>query len=159
MIGRIWRKVENKTTGSALPGHVGLGERTMQASQSVGHHNTSVLLVEDEILISDMVREILMESGFRVHAVATARDALSYLATDGAVDVLFTDLNLPGGMDGCVLAQRARLMRPNLPIVFASGRWNLLEPLKLMPHAIVLPKPYSPLHAVAVVERLVSAVH
>lgn len=122
-------------------------------------HRTSVLLVEDEILISDMVRETLAEGGFFVHAVASAREALSYLATNANVDVLFTDINLAGDLDGSILAQRARLMRPNLPIVFASGRWNLLEPLKKVPHSIVLPKPYSPLHAVAVVERLVARLH
>lgn len=121
-------------------------------------HKTCVLLVEDEILISDMIRETLAENGFDVHAVATAREALNYLAGN-AVDVLFTDINLPGDMDGSLLAQRARLMRPNLPVVFASGRWNLLEPLRRVPHSIVLPKPYSPLHAVAVVERLVSNLH
>jgi two-component system, response regulator PdtaR len=120
---------------------------------------SSVLLVEDEILISDMVRETLADGGFAVHAVESAREALGYLATNAHVDVLFTDINLRGDMDGSILAQRARLMRPMLPIVFASGRWNLLEPLKNVPHSIVLPKPYSPLHAVAVVERLVSRLH
>jgi CheY-like chemotaxis protein len=120
---------------------------------------TTVLLVEDEVLISDMVRETLADGGFAVHAVASAREALSYLATNAAVDVLFTDINLAGGIDGSILAQRARVMRPNLPIVFASGRWSLLEPLKKVPHSIVLPKPYSPLHAVAVVERLVARLH
>jgi CheY-like chemotaxis protein len=120
---------------------------------------SSVLLVEDEILISEMLSETLADGGFAVHAVASARDALRYLGTSARVDVLFTDINLAGEMDGSILAQRARLMRPNLPIVFASGRWNLLEPLKTVPHSIVLPKPYSPLHAVAVVERLVSRLH
>jgi CheY-like chemotaxis protein len=128
----------------------------MRVSES---HKTRVLLVEDEILISNMVRETLAEGGFDVHAVATAQDALRYLATSTVIDVLFTDINLQGDMDGSILAQRARLMRPNLPIVFASGRWNLLEPLKKVPHSIVLPKPYSPLHAVAVVERLVARLH
>jgi CheY-like chemotaxis protein len=128
----------------------------MRVSES---YKTRVLLVEDEILISDMVQETLAEGGFEVHAVATAQDALRYLATNTVVDVLFTDINLQGDMDGSILAQRARLMRPNLPIVFASGRWNLLEPLKKVPHSIVLPKPYSPLHAVAVVERLVARLH
>ena len=98
-------------------------------------------------------------SGFAVHAVESAREALSYLASNASVDVLFTDINLRGDMDGSMMAQRARLLRPNLPIVFASGRWNLLEPLKTVPHSIVLPKPYSPLHAVAVVERLIARLH
>ena len=43
------------------------------------------------------------------------------------VDVLFTDINLPGGMDGVVLARRARELLPELPVVYASGRVNMLD--------------------------------
>ena len=62
-----------------------------------------LLLVEDEFLISEMVAEDLSEQGFVVYAVANTSDALSHLAT-AAVDILFTDVNLPGGMDGMTLA-------------------------------------------------------
>jgi len=68
----------------------------------------SVLLVEDEILISNLVADWLSERGFAVHELATADEALRYIEEGGAVDVLFTDVNLPGKIDGAELAQRAR---------------------------------------------------
>ena len=84
----------------------------------------SVLLVEDEALISLMVSEALSESGFDVHEVGTADEALRYIGAGGAVDVLFTDINLPGSMTGAELAQRVRALRPELPVVYASGRYG-----------------------------------
>lgn len=102
-----------------------------------------VLVVEDEILIAEMVRETLTEYGFAVHAVSNAADALLYLSGDQPVDVMFTDINLPGDMDGAVLARKARIVRPDLPVVFASGRWALLERLRTCPNSAILQKPYS----------------
>src|SRR3954468_7298146 len=77
----------------------------------------SVLLVEDEALICLMVSEALSEGGFEVHEVSNADEALRYIGGGGAVDVLFTDINLPGRMNGAELAQRARALKPELPIV------------------------------------------
>jgi CheY-like chemotaxis protein len=83
-----------------------------------------LLLVEDEFLIREMVSEDLSEQGFSVCAVSNAGDALSHLAS-AAVDVLFTDVNLPGRMDGMALARRAREINPDLPVVYASGHVNV----------------------------------
>ena len=66
-----------------------------------------VLLVEDEILVNEWVTQSLSEQGFDVQSVTNAADALGHLASD-QVDVLFTDINLPGKMDGAALARRAR---------------------------------------------------
>jgi CheY-like chemotaxis protein len=82
----------------------------------------TVLLVEDEFLISQYVAEELSEYGFTVHESSTADDALRYIDSGAPVDVLFTDINLPGSIDGTELAIRVRAMRPELPIVYASGR-------------------------------------
>ena len=70
-----------------------------------------VLFVEDEFLISEWVSQSLSEQGFDVRTVSNAADALAHLAAL-PVDVLFTDINLPGGMDGAALARRAREMQP-----------------------------------------------
>ena len=70
-----------------------------------------VLFVEDEFLISEWVSQSLSEQGFDVQTVTNAADALAHLAAL-PVDVLFTDINLPGGMDGAALARRAREMQP-----------------------------------------------
>jgi len=103
----------------------------------------SVLVVEDEILIAEMVRETLIENGFAVHAVSNAAAALLHLSGDQPVDLMFTDINLPGEMDGAMLARTARDMRPDLPVVFASGRSSTLEQLHSVPNSVILQKPYS----------------
>ena len=86
-----------------------------------------VLLVEDEILISEMVAEVLAEHGYEVHVAANAKDALRHLTCGAPCDVLFTDINLPGGVDGAALAQLARKLRPDLPVVYASGQVTAIE--------------------------------
>jgi len=84
---------------------------------------------------------VLIEDGFDVHAVASARDALSHLGAQWPVDVLFTDVDLPGEIDGIRLAQLARKLRPDLALVITSGRErNLAE----LPNAVFVNKPYEP---------------
>ena len=112
-----------------------------------------VLLVEDETLISVLVAEALEEDGFDVHAVANAEEAMSLLSSGAHFDVLFTDINLPG-MDGATLAESARKTHPGIAVVYASGRWTLLDRLRSLPHSAVLPKPYSLTRACDAVESL-----
>jgi CheY-like chemotaxis protein len=151
-------KIENNRPGGGYPSTAGAWlEHNMDHSSVI--NPATVLLVEDEALISEMISDALLEYGFQVHAVGNAGDALRYLRTGSRVDVLFTDINLPGDMDGTVLAEHARTMRPDLPIVFASGRWHLLENLRAVPRTACLAKPYNPVHACSVVEELVATRH
>jgi CheY-like chemotaxis protein len=113
-----------------------------------------VLLVEDEVLISDLVSDVLVEQGFTVHAVDTADEALEYLQSGGDADVLFTDINLPGQIDGAELAVAARKMRPDLPIVYASGRFTASEFGPLVSRSVFLTKPYDPAAACSLISRL-----
>jgi len=114
----------------------------------------SVLLVEDEVLISRLVAEWLCERGFAVHEAATADEALSYIDNGGRVDVMFTDINLPGAMNGAELAQRARMRRPELPIVYASGRYGSADFAGRVPHSVFVPKPYDPEAVCTLLARL-----
>jgi DNA-binding response OmpR family regulator len=111
-----------------------------------------VLVVEDEFFISEWVAQALSEQGFAVQTATNAAEALRHLASE-PVDVLFTDINLPGGMDGAALARRARELQPNLPVIYASTRTNMLTPEVRVPGAIFVPKPYEP----ALVGRLMTA--
>jgi CheY-like chemotaxis protein len=106
-------------------------------------HPIRVLLVEDEFLISEWVAEFLSEQGFAVRTASNAADALRQLSA-APVDVLFTDINLPGGMDGRSLALRARELLPDLPVVYASGRVNMLDQQLRVPGSIFISKPYTP---------------
>ncbi len=104
----------------------------------------NVLMVEDELLISGLISEVLTENGFAVHAVADGETALKYLDNGPEVDVLFTDINLLGHMDGSMLAKQARERRPDLPIVYCSGCCSPSALAPLMPRSIFLRKPYDP---------------
>ena len=119
---------------------------------------TSVLVVEDEILISNLIAEVLSESGFAVHAVADGEAALRYLESGADVDVLFTDINLLGRMDGSMLAKRARAQRPELPIVYCSGRYSPSALAPPVPRSIFVKKPYDPIDLCRLLERLTSSV-
>ena len=74
-------------------------------------HRSRVLLVEDEFLLCDMIAEALAEHGFEVYAVANAKDALRHLTCGSPCDILLTDINLPGSIDGAALARIARELR------------------------------------------------
>jgi two-component system, response regulator PdtaR len=102
-----------------------------------------ILLVEDEFLIAEWVAESLSDQGFAVETVTNASDALRHLAS-APVDVLFTDINLPGSMDGVALARRARALLPHLPVVYASARMNAPEPEARVMGALFVRKPYEP---------------
>jgi CheY-like chemotaxis protein len=112
------------------------------------------LLVEDEAMISNLVVGCLSESGFRVHEVATAEEALRHINSGANVDVLFADISLPADMNGADLAGRARELRPEMPIIYTSGRYKLCEISPLVPRSLFVAKPYDPNDICALLTRL-----
>jgi CheY-like chemotaxis protein len=117
----------------------------------------SVLLVEDEPLISDIAAEALEEQGFEVAAASNAREALHRLNLGSPIDILFTDVNLPGDMDGAALARRARELRPDLPVIYTSGRQYEIDHLDPVDGAMFVPKPYDPFNVGRLLQYLVVA--
>ncbi len=115
-----------------------------------------VLLVEDEFLLADMVAEVLGEHGFEVFTVANAKDALRHLTCGCPCDILLTDIKLAGNIDGTVLARLARELRPNLPVVYASGSYRAIEELDAVSGSIFVPKPYNPEKLCAMISELAS---
>jgi CheY-like chemotaxis protein len=116
-------------------------------------------MVEDEPLICEMIAEILSENGFEVHTVADGESALRYLEQEPQVDVLFTDINLAGPMDGSVLAKEVRERRPEIPIVYCSGRLSESAVSPLMSRSLFLKKPYDPADLCTLLNRLTSTAH
>jgi len=79
-----------------------------------------ILLVEDDAIIRLATTNMLRRMGHAVVAVPHAEDALLRLAAEPRIDVLFTDIGLPG-ISGVALAESARSRRPELALIFASG--------------------------------------
>jgi CheY-like chemotaxis protein len=85
----------------------------------------TLLVVEDEVLIRLAVSEDLRSAGFTVIEVSNADQALAYLAANSGVDVVFSDIRLPGSMDGIELMRALRSRYPSIKIVLTSGHWSL----------------------------------
>ncbi len=118
-----------------------------------------ILVVEDEALIGEMLSDALAELGFNVFLASNAADALKHIESGAQVDALFTDVHLPGGMSGSELATRVRGLRPELPVVYASGQWHPTEHDQLVPRSVFLSKPYDPRDAGNLLMRMVSMPH
>jgi CheY-like chemotaxis protein len=110
------------------------------AVMSSGEHNT-VLLVEDEVLIRIIAADALEDSGFKVLEAANAAEALQILDEHEEVAVLFTDINMPGEMDGLALARYVSEERPEIKVIVTSGK-QWLDSSSLPEAGMFLPKPY-----------------
>ncbi len=83
--------------------------------------NETILMVEDTAVVRDTVKRKLVTLGYQVIDVTCAEEALAVLRSDQAIDLLFTDVVMPGEMGGGELADEARRLRPGLRILFTSG--------------------------------------
>jgi DNA-binding response OmpR family regulator len=82
----------------------------------------TILLVEDEVLIRMAASDYLQECGFKVLEASTAAEAISMIqGFESVIDVVFSDVRMPGEMDGFGLAQWVREHRPGLPVLLTSG--------------------------------------
>ena len=79
-----------------------------------------VLVVEDEMLVRVVAAEALRDAGFEVLEAGDGERAL-HLCKSAAVDVLFTDIRLPGGISGWDVAERCREKNPRMPVIYASA--------------------------------------
>lgn len=81
----------------------------------------TILLVDDDSIVRESVAEMLDTLGYRVLEASDGRAALDVLHGDSHIDLLLTDVVMPGGMGGQQLAEEARRIRPGLPVLLASG--------------------------------------
>ncbi|KQV38910.1 MULTISPECIES: ATP-binding protein [unclassified Rhizobium] len=102
----------------------------------------SVLLVEDDEEVAVLVSEMLDELGFEVTRAATAAAALGALANGRSIDIVFSDIMMPGGMNGIDLAKEIRKRRSELPILLTSGYSDAAKKAADAEGIRILPKPY-----------------
>jgi PAS domain S-box-containing protein len=81
----------------------------------------SILLVEDDDIVRRHVESQLRELGYEVRSANNGPAAMAVLRTEARIDLLFTDMVMPGGMNGRDLAQAALVLRPGLKVLFTSG--------------------------------------
>lgn len=115
-----------------------------------------LLVVEDDFLVRLTMADALTDGGFEVIEAGDAREALSRVCERNDISAMLTDINLPGGEDGFALARAVRVIRPDLPVVYASGRYTAAENGKSVDGARFLAKPFTPSHAADVIRGLMA---
>lgn len=99
-----------------------------------------VLVVEDEAMVRLVAVDALREAGFEVLEAPDGERALDF-CNNTSVDVLFTDIRLPGRMSGWDVAERCRDKNPNLPVIYATAIPSV--PLRPVPDSHWFKKPYT----------------
>lgn len=118
-------------------------EDTIVTKAAPGGHET-ILVVEDDADLRETVVTALVQLGYRALAAANAAAALKILSGPERVDLLFTDVMMPGGVLGPALAKRARELRPNIEVLFTTGyaENTVLASTVGLASAEVISKPY-----------------
>lgn len=110
------------------------------------------LVVEDEPLLRMDAVDTLREAGFDVLEAGTALDALRHLESVDTIELLFTDIEMPGPIDGVQLAHEVVRRWPAISIVVCSGRFRLM-PDELPDQARFIEKPFGPDLMIRTVEK------
>jgi CheY-like chemotaxis protein len=103
----------------------------------------AVLIVEDEALVRSGAAKMVEDAGFEVIEAANADEAIRILESNRDIRVVFTDVQMPGSMDGLKLAHAVRNRWPPIKIIVTSGH-ELLTEQELPKGARFFAKPYSP---------------
>jgi CheY-like chemotaxis protein len=105
----------------------------------------TVLIVEDEWIVRMTIADYLRNCGYRVLEASNAHEAIAALNADARINVVFSDVQMPGSMDGFGLAQWVRRERPGIRMIMTSGVTRATEAAgDLCEDGLLMEKPYSP---------------
>jgi len=145
---RIYSEVGKGTTVCIyLPRHYGaIAADTLDGNEALPRsgQGETVLVVDDEPTVRMLVTDILEDLGYAAIEAADSAAGLKVLQSDARIDLLVTDVGLPGGMNGRQMADAARMTRPELKVLFITGYAENAIPgnRRLAPGTAVLTKPF-----------------
>jgi CheY-like chemotaxis protein len=117
-----------------------------------------ILVVEDEPLLRMFNTEMLSDAGFDVVEACNADEALEVLERIGDIQVVFTDVEMPGLIDGFALAERIAALWPTIKVVVTSGR-RLPNATFRAPARCFIPKPYAVAEVLGLIDAFVHPRH
>ncbi|HZP21512.1 MAG TPA: PAS domain S-box protein [Bauldia sp.] len=113
-----------------------------ESGEETRRGNATILVVEDDPHVQDIVVRQLVGLGYNVHTANDALSALNALRQEAAIDLLFSDVVLPGGITGAALAREARKVQPSLRILLTSGLSDPAGEAEGDPGIAFIGKPY-----------------
>jgi CheY-like chemotaxis protein len=118
----------------------------------------TVLVVEDEVLIRLVIADYLRECGYKIYEAVSADEAVQILQTpEVSVDIVFSDVEMPGGMDGFGLARWVRTNKPGVKVILTSGAERSADIVGTLCEAgPLLKKPYPSQDVVDRIKQLVT---
>lgn len=127
------------------------------ASATEAEQSHTILVAEDEVLIRLVLAEYLRDCGYRVLEAANASEAIQILTEEIQVDILFTDVQMPGEINGFGLAKWTRQHRPEIQVIVTSGHEQAAHKASdLCDDEPYIKKPYDPAGLAAEIRRLLS---
>lgn len=149
-LARIYSEVgEGTTVKIYLPRHQGESEEDQAETESAelprAESGETVLVVDDEPTIRMLIADTLGELGYRAIEAADAASGLKVLESDAKIDLLISDVGLPGGMNGKDMVDAARVSRPSIKVLFITGYADNAAIINghLDPGVQVMSKPFS----------------
>jgi CheY-like chemotaxis protein len=112
-----------------------------------------ILVVEDEVLIRAVIAEELRLTGFSVIESGRADEALTYLRAGEQVDLVFSDIQTPGALNGLQLAEILGDQYPDIPVILTSGN---APPRHFGPGEAFVPKPYDVTQTIALISEILA---
>ena len=106
----------------------------------VTHAALVVLVVEDEFLLRWSVTDCLREAGYSVVETASGEEAIAFCKSDISIDIVFTDISLIGSATGWDVGECYRAGRPDVSLIYTSGK--SIDPERCIPGSAFIPKPY-----------------
>ena len=117
-----------------------------------------ILVIEVDDAIQTIVEDALSEGGFEAAIAASGEEAVTLLkGQKGQYRALVTDISLRGSMEGWEVAQHAREIEPDFPVVYMSGKSAGEWTVKGVPNSIMLAKPFAPAQLVTAVANLLNS--
>lgn len=113
------------------------------ASPAASPLKATVLVVEDELLVRTAVAEFLRDCSFRVIEAGMAIDAMAILEAGESIDVVFSDIRMPGEMDGFQLAAWIHKRFPTVDVILTSGYSDVRNLPDFLKYGTHIAKPYS----------------
>jgi CheY-like chemotaxis protein len=139
--------------GTACISPIGLtSKRKSTMVQSVAR-NAIVLVVEDEPLVRMAAVDLVEEAGLEAIEAKNAEEAVRILETRTDIRIVFTDIDMPGSMDGIKLAAAVRGRWPPIEIILTSGHYNIRDD-EIPDRGVFIRKPYDPRKVIATLQRM-----